>query len=117
MEYETIDRGIVMDDGNRKHLARAIEAGLNRHAQSIRLVRIRLVPAGSRVRCRMRAWCGPGPTVVVSSARPSIGEAVDSAVATLERAIRRRKERQVASELKAARRIGGNAAAEGREPR
>jgi len=104
MRLETIDRGITLTRQDEVHVARALRAALDQYMEAISLVRVRLLKAGADVRCKMRAWCGPGPTIVVASVRPTIGEAVDAAVATLQRAVRRRKGHAVAARRKGTRR-------------
>lgn len=93
MRLETIDRGIALSPADAAHVERAVSAALDQYLTSIQLLRVRLLKAGSQVRCKMRAWCGPGPTIVVTSVRPTTGEAIDASVDTLQRAIRRRSGR------------------------
>jgi methylmalonyl-CoA mutase cobalamin-binding subunit len=84
--------GLEMSARERERVARSIRAFLDEHADTMRLVRIRLYRAGHKgmVRCKLRAWQEAGPTVVVSSVRPTLDEAVVEAAENLERAIDRR---------------------------
>lgn len=93
MHLETIDRGIDLGPEDSAHVSRAVRAGLDQYSTIVQLLRVRLLKAGVNVRCKMRAWCGPGPTIVVAEVRPSAGEAIDAAVDTLQRAIRRKRGR------------------------
>ena len=92
MRLETIDMGLEMSACDRERATRSIRAFLVEHAEAMRLVRIRLYRAGRKgmVRCKLRAWQEAGPTVVVSSVRPTLDEAVAEAAENLERAIDRR---------------------------
>jgi hypothetical protein len=92
MRLETIDRGADLSIRDRARVARSITAALDRYEDRVHRVRVRLFRAGRRmVRCKIRTWFGPGPTIVVSSVCPTIGEAVDEAAETLRQAISRRR--------------------------
>jgi hypothetical protein len=95
VRLETIDLGIEMSARERARVVRSLAAALNGYADRMRLVRVRLFRAGRRgmVRCKIRAWHGADPTIVVSAVRPTVEEAVVEAAENLDHAIRRRSGR------------------------
>jgi hypothetical protein len=100
MRLETIDRGIALTKKDQAHVSRALQTALDQYMETISLVRVRLLRAGTDVRCKMRAWCGAGPTIVATSVRPTTGDAVDATADTLQRAIRRRTGRMATARRK-----------------
>lgn len=69
----------------------AVGAAVDRFVDRIGLLRVRAFTASSWLEgCRMRAWCGGGPTIVVEAVAPSSRAAIYAAADLLDGALRRR---------------------------
>lgn len=91
MQIETRNLGIPGARHLDLEVARAFEAALDRFDERVRRVRVRLVPVGTHeAACRVRVWCGHGPTVVMEARAASSNEAIHAVADGLNRALRRR---------------------------
>lgn len=91
MQIETRNLGLTDSGQLDLEVARAFGAALDRFDERIRRVRVRLIPAGAHeAACRVRVWCGNGPTVVMEAQAASGNEAIHAVADNLNRALRRR---------------------------
>jgi hypothetical protein len=92
MKLEVKDRGLDLQPIHIQLVERLLKASLDQHETHVGRVRVRLMPAGRRggVVCRLRAWCATGPTVVVSTDKSTIAQAVSEAADVVQEVIRRR---------------------------
>ncbi len=91
MQIETRNLGLTNAEQLDLEVARAFGAALDRFDARVRRVRVRLLPAGTHeAACRVRVWCGNGPTVVMEAHAASGNEAIHAVADSLNRALRRR---------------------------
>lgn len=96
MHIETRSLGVSRSAALKHDARRALDAALDRFEARVHRVRVRFIgaPGGTNVTCRIRAWCGPGPTIVVEANAASFQEAVQTAAECLNRAVQRRWARE-----------------------
>lgn len=88
MQIEIRNLGVVDYGRLRQDSRRAFGAAMDRFTDRVRRVRVRLTPTGSHAAtCRVRVWCGHGPTVVVEEQAATAHEAIHAVAATLQRAL------------------------------
>jgi hypothetical protein len=91
MQLEVREFGVSGPGTLERDVRSAVGAAVDRFAGRIRRVRVRAFSASSwQEGCRMRVWCGGGPTIVVEAVAGSRRAAVYAAADLLDGALRRR---------------------------
>ena len=91
MQIEVRNLGVGDSATLQRQARSALDASLERYGDHVRRVRVRFLTDGAgAATCRVRAWCGKGPTVVLEERGASSAEAVNAVADALHRALIRR---------------------------